>query len=340
MSGSEGQFDSKRRTPAHLRSEIDRTIQKLHNSKRAGQPDAAASRPRGEKKLEDFLPVFQWNAFPGVRHGDFRHFPAPAQDQPQLPPVGHGLRRVQHQIQHRLLQQRPIHKHFGDIDWEKLGELDIGSLEGRLGDFEDFLEEAGEVSGFEANVHGTGEIEKTFDDGVEAIDFLVENLNGLLGGGIALAGEGFLQVFKPEAHGVERIFDFVSDAGGDAAESGEALADLQLGVDAFERIEVAQSDERAHLLAVFLNGLNAGANAARTFAGVQFSFDGDFAELIAFNVQRFVQRMAGRKNLGDAAPEEMPSGLTEKFFGSRTDHDGARIASEKQSRNSCFRAWC
>src|SRR5216683_5579452 len=84
-SGREWQFDSERRAPADLRSKVYRTVQKLHNSKRARKPDSAASRTRGEKQLENLLPVFQGNAFAGIAHRDFRHFPPAAQDQPQLP---------------------------------------------------------------------------------------------------------------------------------------------------------------------------------------------------------------------------------------------------------------
>src|SRR5260370_3487220 len=102
-SGREWQFDSERRAPADLRSKVYRTVQKLHNSKRARQPDSAASRTRGEKQLENFLAVFQCDAFAGVAPCNFRPFAAAAQNQSQLPPAGHGFRGIQHEIQHRLL---------------------------------------------------------------------------------------------------------------------------------------------------------------------------------------------------------------------------------------------
>ena len=94
MLGREGQFDPERRAPANLRSKVYRTVMQLDNSKRAGQSDSAAARPRGEKQLENFLLVFLRDAIAGVAHSDFRHFAAPAQHQTQLSAVGHGFGRI------------------------------------------------------------------------------------------------------------------------------------------------------------------------------------------------------------------------------------------------------
>ena len=40
--------------------------------------------------------------------------------------------------------------------------------------------------------------------------------------------------------------------------------------------------------------------------------------------------MAHRENVGDAAAEKMRSGSAEKFFGCRTNHDGASVAGEEK----------
>src|SRR5258708_22067756 len=97
-SGREWQFDSERRAPADLRSKVYRTIQKLHNSKRACEPDSAASRASSEKQLENFLTIFQWNSFAGVAHRNLRCFATAAKHQPQLPAGRHGLRCIPPQI--------------------------------------------------------------------------------------------------------------------------------------------------------------------------------------------------------------------------------------------------
>src|SRR5207245_11466430 len=78
-SGREWQFDSERCAPADLRSKVYRTIEKLHNPKRARESDSATPRTRGEKQLKYFLSVFQWNSLAHVAHADFRLFYATAQ---------------------------------------------------------------------------------------------------------------------------------------------------------------------------------------------------------------------------------------------------------------------
>src|SRR5882724_7572312 len=189
------------------------------------------------------------------------------------------------------------------------------------------------MSGLEAYIHGPAEIEKTLDHGVQAVDFLVQNLDRLQSVAVLIVRERLFEILEPQAHGVQRIFYFVRDASGDAAKRGEALADLQLRVDAFERIEIAQSDQRAHAFAVFLNGLHADADAFEPFGGLQFGFRGDFAELIAIEVQRLAQWVAGRENLGDAAAEKLSGFAAEKFLRRGTDHHGAasRVKSSRPS---------
>src|SRR5882724_1149912 len=186
------------------------------------------------------------------------------------------------------------------------------------------------MSGLEAYIHGPAEIEKTLDHGVQAVDFLVQNLDRLQSVAVLIVRERLFEILEPQAHGVQRIFYFVRDASGDAAKRGEALADLQLRVDAFERIEIAQSDQRAHAFAVFLNGLHADADAFEPFGGLQFGFRGDFAELIAIEVQRLAQWVARRENLGDAAAEKLSGFAAEKFLRRGTDHHGAGVAGEEQ----------
>src|SRR5207249_9950477 len=128
-SGREWQFDSERCAPADLRSKVYRTIEKLHNPKRARESDSATPRTRGEKQLKYFLPVFQWDTFAGIAHANFRHFTAAAEDERQLSAVGDGFRGVQQQIQHRLLEQSGIHVNPWQIDRQQVIELVVGFLQ-------------------------------------------------------------------------------------------------------------------------------------------------------------------------------------------------------------------
>src|SRR5882762_1338718 len=179
MLGREWQFDSKRGASANLRSKVYRTVEKLYNSKRTREPDSAASWTRGEKQLKNFLPVFRRNAFAGVAHRNFRHFAAPAQHQPQLSSTGHGFGRIQHQIQHRLFEQRPIHVHLRNINRQQLRQLNIRFLKLRQCELQYFPQKLRELSRLQADVHRPREIEKTLHDRVQPVDFLVQHLYGL-----------------------------------------------------------------------------------------------------------------------------------------------------------------
>src|SRR6266478_1871610 len=110
----------------------------------------------------------------------------------------------------------------------------------------------------------------------------------------------------------------------------EPLADLQLCVDAFDGVEVAQGHQRAHALAVFLNRLHTHANSSGSTDGVQVRFCGDLAQFVALHVQDFVQRMPERENFVHAPTQKVPGGRAEKFLRRRADHHGARIAGEEQ----------
>ena len=79
------------------------------------------------------------------------------------------------------------------------------------------------------------------------------------------------------------------DACCDSSERGQTLADLQLRVDGFDGVEIAQSHERAHAIAIFLNALDADADAARTFDGLQICFRGDLAQFVAVKLNHFVE---------------------------------------------------
>src|SRR6266566_78090 len=334
MLGREWQFDPERGAPANLRSEVYRTVVQLHNSERAGQSDSAASRSGGEKQLENFFLVFRRDAIAGVANGDFRRFTAAAQHQAQLSAVGHGFRGVEHQVEHGLFQQGAIDIDFRDIDRQKLRNLDVGLFQLRLGNFENLFQELGKLRSFQANVHRARKIEEAFDYLIEAVNFLVQNLHGLPRGAVAIVkpveGQGFFEVLKPQAHGVERIFHFVRYTGGDAAKRSETLADTKLRADAFERIEIAEGHERAHALAGFLDCLHADVHALRAVAGLEIGFRSDLAELFALNVQRVAQRMTRWKDVGYAAAKEFACRGAQKFLGGGTDHHRARIPREQK----------
>src|SRR3984893_11581026 len=113
------------------------------------------------------------------------------------------------------------------------------------------------------------------------------------------------------------------NARGDAPQSRKTLVDLQLCIDAFNGVEVAQSHERSHALAVFLDRLHAHADAPHSSHGVQVRLCRDLAEFVTLHMQNLMQGMPERKNFIYAAPQKVPGGRTEKFLRGRADHYGA-----------------
>ena len=149
-----------------------------------------------------------------------------------------------------------------------------------------------QIGFFQLDFHGPREIQESFHGAVQAVDFAVEHFHGLLRLGLD-RHIGF-QHFQPEAHGIQRVFHFVRDAGGNAAERREPFGNLQLVADAFERLHVAQGDERAHARAMLANHLHAHADAPRAVppSSIDFRAFRRGSIFVAFDAQDFAQRMA------------------------------------------------
>ena len=61
-----------------------------------------------------------------------------------------------------------------------------------------------------------------------------------------------VEQFQVEHHGMQRIFDFVRHAGGDAVERGQFRGEIELRLQSLEGFEIAEREERAcGLAAVF-----------------------------------------------------------------------------------------
>ncbi len=117
-----------------------------------------------------------------------------------MPAAGHGFRGIQHQIQHRLLEQRAIHVHLRHIDRQQLRQLDAGFQKLRPRDLQNFLQKLRELRRFQADIHRPREIEEALHHRVQPVDFFVQHLNGLLRRAVLLRGERFLQVLQPQPH--------------------------------------------------------------------------------------------------------------------------------------------
>src|SRR5580704_3994555 len=90
---------------AELGLVVDRAIVHLHGAERAGEADAASAGTRGEKKLEDARAMFGGDAFAGVADANFGGVTMAFEIDRERTAAGHGVNRVQNQIEERLMQK-------------------------------------------------------------------------------------------------------------------------------------------------------------------------------------------------------------------------------------------
>src|SRR5206468_12235266 len=92
----------------------------------------------------------------------------------------------------------------------------------------------------DVQLHRAREIEESLDYAIEAEDLARDDLHLLRDIGFAL---GQLHARHLDVHedGIERILDFVGDAGGDLADGGEAVGGLELAADLAGGFGVAEA---------------------------------------------------------------------------------------------------
>src|SRR5271170_1513414 len=227
------------------------------------------------------------------------------------------------------MNELAIHEHVGKFQGQIHAEFDAGFGDGGARGFEHFVEQDAQVGFFQLDFQRLGEIQESLYGAVQAVNFAVEHFHGLLRFG--LDGHIGFQDFQPEAHGIQGIFYFVGDAGGDAAERSEAFRDLELVADAFEGFDVAQSDERAHGDAVFADYLGAEADALRAVQAGESDFGVfDVGDFVTLDAEGFARGMAGREDFADAHSAQCFGALAEKFFDGGADQHGVAVRVEEQ----------
>lgn len=146
--------------------------------------------------------------------------------------VVHGLYSVDHEVEDGLLD-------VGDIERDdELSHGKVGAETHALGlglgheEVAEFVDDAVDISGVFVEAQFAGVIEEVLEDATEALDFAAESGDAALealafdvgDGGVAREFvDGFAQQLGVEADGAEGVFDFVSEAAGEAADFGEAF---------------------------------------------------------------------------------------------------------------------
>ncbi len=167
------------------------------------------------------------------------------------------------------------------------------------GEHHDFADERVGIHGLQLQFERAREVEKSLDDAVEAVDFGGDDLDVRVW---VLPGFEFgVEQFEVQHHCVQRIFDFVRDAGSDAAERREFGGVIELRFQLAERFEVAERKQRARRLAAIFKQLQRGDDGLRRAA-----VGGHFHRLLqglARHKRAFSERaqsVAGAERVGQA----------------------------------------
>ncbi len=180
--------------------------------------------------------------------------------------------------------------------------------------------EGGEVEVFGLELDGAGEVEKGADDTVETDDFLGDDIQLRLCLG-QLRQDAGAEQFEAEGDGVEGVLDFVGDAAGEAADGGEAGAEVELVFDDAASHGIAEPEEGGAL------GEGVEADQEASGAGLFERCAGEQG-----GGEQGSDRPLRRKKVVDAEAGDLCAGEAEKPLGGLAGDDEAALAVEEEDR--------
>ncbi len=187
---------------------------------------------------------------------------------------------------------------------------------------------------FEPQFRSAHEVQESLHDGIQPVDFAVEHGDSLTRQFLARR-KALLQILQPKPHRIQRIFYFVCYPGSNPAERRQALGNLQLSADALDRLEIAQSDQRAHARASFGDHLYVHADPPRGQIGLRAG-QLDLGRrhrrelIVTLQAEGRPHMVARRKDFVRVPAQELIGGHVEKILHRRADHHRAAIAREQQ----------
>ena len=146
--------------------------------------------------------------------------------------LGHGLGAVLNHIQRRLFQQVGVYigyqrfrGHAADQDYVAGGKL-------RHGQRQHVADHRTQILLVELQFHRAGEVNQHLHHPVQAVNLCIDNLQVTDGRGASVT-ELVLEQFQMHHDGVDGIFHFVADAGGESADGRHAAREFQFRLDLF-----------------------------------------------------------------------------------------------------------
>src|SRR3989338_4352996 len=209
----EGDFD--RSALAEGTGEVDGAAMPLHNPLDDGHPEPHAPLLGGEEGVPYLAEVFRGDAGSGVADPQNRLISFELGGDLQPPSPFHGLHAVEEKVKEDLLELLGVGVNHQPIVVRGVTNVDA-LLQALVGEQrKGVVQQLGEPDGLQLQRGGPGEVGELLDDGVDAVDFLLDDAEELLPEGrihVLLR-----QVLGEGLDGGERVLDLVRHAGGELA---------------------------------------------------------------------------------------------------------------------------
>src|SRR6266508_1515086 len=244
---AEGKRNPEAGAAAGLAHSLDRAAVGLDDAPDDREPEPEPLGLRRHVWLEHLRKQFRGDAAPGIRHGDGQHSAGGSGDL-ERPARGHGLDRVQYQVEQHLLETVTVGMQYRQTGRNLPDDGDAGFARFRLHEAQHFLEESRHDDGLALEGHRPGQREEFLDDRVEAPDLALDQVHHAQ---VLLARSRLELHAEPlDSHRdrVERIAELVGHRGGHVPDRGQALAALHLRLERldFPQVAVLGIEDHAH----------------------------------------------------------------------------------------------
>jgi len=305
------------------------SVVQLKNAIGHRQANTAASGFGSEVEVKDFFAnvVGDSGALVGdAEEGEFAFF---FKDDAEGTAFGHGLGAVLDDVEGGLLDEVGVNVDEHGAVGQLVDEGDVVGGEFGGGEGEDAADDGAEVLFAELEFNGSAEIDEELDNAVEAMDFGFDDFE-VTHGRSAGTGELAFEELDMDDDGVDGVFDFVPDAGGESADGGHAAGELEFRLDGFGGLKVMKGNERAEALAgvVVEDEVDGGLDAATGFGEDFFLNEGDAG------VKRVAEDDAedggAIEDFASVEAEDCVSLDGEESAGGFRDKDSAAVSGEEQ----------
>ena len=170
----------------------------------------------------------------------------------RVPPSGHGLHAVDHDVQKCLLHQIDVDLHRKALFRAVTHDRDAVLFGVGSGQHDDIFQQPAQVDFFQMQIARPREVHQRLHHAIEPPDLAVDDVHVAARVGLLLR-QLVLQKLQVKHDGVDRILYFVSHAARETSAGRKAARHFDLVADAPHRFCVAHDQQRADLRIFFLH---------------------------------------------------------------------------------------